>query len=106
MIEEVRPDRAPADRGARHGDRQLGRPAGCGIVVAHIGRRRLFISIPFGLAHSLARLFEFVSTAPLTVAQVNLLRGDNVPTPDVPGLGDLGVMPRNLKGTIADLPTA
>jgi hypothetical protein len=50
-------------------------------------------------------LYEFVSTAPLTVAQVNLLRGDNVPTPDVPGLGDLGVMPRNLKGTIANLPT-
>lgn len=90
---------------------ELGGPASytlreiMGMVVAHIGRRRLFISIPLGPAHSLARLFEFLPAAPLTVAQVDLLRRDNVPTPDMPGLGDLGVIPQNLKDTIADLPT-
>lgn len=74
------------------------------IVIAHTGRRRLFISIPLGLAHSLAQLFEFLPAAPLTVAQVDLLRDDNVPNPDMPGLGDLGVIPRSLKDTIAQLP--
>lgn len=75
------------------------------MVVAHTGRRRLFAPIPFGLAHSLAQLFEFLPAAPLTVAQVDLLRGDNVPRPDMPGLGELGIIPRSLKDTIAQLAT-
>jgi NADH dehydrogenase len=75
------------------------------MVVVHMGRRRLFISIPFGLAHSLAQLFEFLPATPLTVAQVDLLKDDNIPAPDMPGLGDLGVSPRRLKDTIAKLAT-
>ena len=48
------------------------------MVLARIGRSRRFISIPFALASPLARVLELFPNAPLTVAQVDLLRRDNV----------------------------
>jgi len=73
------------------------------MVASRLGRRRLYISIPLDLADSLARFLERLPVAPLTVAQVDLLREDNVLTRGVPGLSDLGIVPRRIKDSIAEL---
>jgi NADH dehydrogenase len=74
-------------------------------VAARLGHRRRFIFIPFGLAHSLGRVFEFLPAAPLTVAQVDLLRNDNAPSQGMPGFGELGIVPHGLADAVAELAT-
>jgi len=76
------------------------------MVAARMGRRRAFISVTFGLAHSLARLFELLPAAPLTVAQVDLLLNDSLPASGMPGLQELGILPRRLEDALVDLPAA
>jgi NADH dehydrogenase len=76
------------------------------MVAARMGRRRAFIPVPFALAHSLARLFELLPAAPLTVAQVDLLLNDSLPASGMPGLRELGILPHRLEDALADLPAA
>jgi NADH dehydrogenase len=73
------------------------------MILAHFGRRRLFMAIPFELAHPLARLLESLPHAPLTVAQVDLLKGGSIPAAGTLGLRDLGIAGRKLQDTIAAL---
>jgi uncharacterized protein YbjT (DUF2867 family) len=73
------------------------------LVLAPKGRSQRFISIPFALASPLARLLEFLPGAPLTVAQVDLLRDDNVLGTGVLGFEELGITPQNLRNTISHL---
>jgi uncharacterized protein YbjT (DUF2867 family) len=58
-----------------------------------VGRRRLLIDVPFGLAHLQARLLELLPAPPLTRDQVELLKQDNVVSPGAPGLEALGISP-------------
>ena len=76
------------------------------MIGVRLGRRCRFLSIPFGLAYPLARLSELLPAAPLPVAQVDLLRDDNLPAAGAPGLADLGITPRRLEDTLAELPTS
>jgi hypothetical protein len=66
-------------------------------------RSHRFISIPFALASPVARLLEFLPGAPLTVAEVDLLRDDNVLGTGVLGFEELGITPQNLEDTISHL---
>jgi len=74
-------------------------------ILLPMGQRRLFIPVPFALAHPLARLCELLPKAPLTVAQVDLLKNDNVTSKHFPEIGDLGIAPRNLADAISQLPS-
>ena len=76
------------------------------MVAARLGRRPVCLSVPFGLAYPLARLSELLPAAPLTVAQLDLLRDDNLPAAGAPGLADLGITPRHLEDALAELPTS
>ena len=58
-----------------------------------VGRRRLLLSVPFGLAKLQARFLELLPEPPLTRDQVELLKVDNVVSPGTPGLRALGVTP-------------
>jgi uncharacterized protein YbjT (DUF2867 family) len=58
-----------------------------------VGRRRLLVNVPFGLAKLQARFLELLPDPPLTRDQVELLRRDNVVAPDMPGLEALGITP-------------
>jgi hypothetical protein len=58
------------------------------------------------LGRLLARLFESLPAAPLTVAQVDLLLDDNLPASGMPGLRELGILPHRLEDALADLPAA
>jgi NADH dehydrogenase len=73
------------------------------LVLARKGRSRRFISIPFALASPLARLLELLPGAPLTVAQVDLLRGDNVIGTGMPGFEELSIIPQTLRDTISHM---
>ena len=74
-------------------------------VLFHTKRRRLLIPIPFALAHPLAQLLELLPRAPLTVAQVDLLEDDKVSSNLLPEIEELGITPRKLADTIAELPS-
>ena len=72
-------------------------------VAFSMGRRRLFIPVPFALAHPLAQLFEFLPRAALTDAQVDLLEDDNIASQQLSGAENLGIAPRSLADAIAEL---
>jgi NADH dehydrogenase len=63
------------------------------LLLAEVHRRRLLVSIPFGLAAFEAAFLEWLPTPPLTRDQVRLLHRDNVASTDLPGLAELGVTP-------------
>jgi uncharacterized protein YbjT (DUF2867 family) len=76
------------------------------MVLARMGRSPYFISIPFALASPLARVLELLPTPPLTVAQVDLLRGDSVPGTGTADIEELGITPQTLQDTISPLARA
>ena len=55
------------------------------------GRRRLLLSLPFGLASLQGRLLQLLPEPPLTADQVELLKRDSVVTEGALGLADLGI---------------
>ena len=76
------------------------------MVLARLGRRRVLVPVPFGVAGPLARLLEGLPHAPLTIAQVDLLRVDNVPAPGSRGLLELGVAPQRIEDALATMDPA
>ena len=62
-----------------------------------VGRRRLLLNLPFGLASLQATLLQFLPDPPLTPDQVELLKRDNVVAPGAPGLADLRIAPTPLE---------
>lgn len=61
------------------------------LTLAHIGRRRFLVSLPFGLARFEARFLELLPKPLLTRDQVELLRRDNIVGPGAATLADLGI---------------
>jgi NADH dehydrogenase len=66
------------------------------LLLREIGRKRLLVSLPFGLASFKAAFLELLPKPPLTRDQVRLLHHDNVPSGRLPGLAALGVTPTAL----------
>jgi NADH dehydrogenase len=62
-----------------------------------IGRKRLLMSIPFGLASLQAFFLEFMPRPLLTRDQVKMLRHDSIAAPGTPGLAELGITPTALE---------
>ena len=56
-----------------------------------LGRRRLLLPIPWGVAKWQASLMKLLPEPPLTRDQIELLRYDNVVAPDATGLPELGI---------------
>jgi hypothetical protein len=73
------------------------------LVLARKGRSCRFISIPFALASPLSRVLERFPGTPLTAAQVDLLRDDNVLGTGKLGFEELGITPQKLRDTISPL---
>jgi len=67
------------------------------ILLHETRRRRLLVPLPFALAEIQAAVLERLPVPPLTRDQVRLLRHDNVASPDMPGLRDLGIEPTALE---------
>src|SRR5918992_1306470 len=62
-------------------------------IARHIGARTRFMPMPFVLWHALAWVSEYVPGAPLTRNQIALMQHDNVSSPHLPGLPELGIKP-------------
>ncbi len=67
------------------------------LILHFIGRKRLLVPVPFGLAAFKAAFLEFLPNPLLTRDQVRMLKSDAIATPGAPGLGDLGVEPKALE---------
>jgi len=67
------------------------------ILLNVIGRKRLLLPIPFGLASFEAFFLEFLPRPPLTRDQVRMLKRDAVARPGAPGLSELGIAPHALE---------
>jgi NADH dehydrogenase len=63
------------------------------LLLAEIGRKRLLIDIPFGLASLQARLMSLLPNPPLTPDQVEMLKRDNVVSSGALTLAALGIAP-------------
>jgi uncharacterized protein YbjT (DUF2867 family) len=74
------------------------------MILARMRRRSILLPIPFEFADPLARLLERLPRAPLTVAQVDLLKIDNVAASCSAGFSDLGIAPQSLQDVVAELP--
>jgi uncharacterized protein YbjT (DUF2867 family) len=57
------------------------------------GARTRLVSAPFPLWGLSARVSEMIPGSPLTRAQVDLMRRDNVASGGLPGFADLGIVP-------------
>lgn len=62
-----------------------------------IGRKRLLLPVPFGLASVKAFFLEWAPRPLLTRDQVRMLRHDTVATSGAPGLAELGIAPTALE---------
>jgi NADH dehydrogenase len=71
------------------------------LVCRETGRSPMLMNVPFPLARLMGTFGDLVAITPIppwvTTDQVELLRSDNVATPGVPGLADLGVQPTALE---------
>lgn len=67
-------------------------------VAAQLGRPARTVPVPFALWQPLAGIAEHLPGAPLTRAQVALMRIDNVVSGDLPGMMALGIAPCGVVG--------
>lgn len=73
-------------------------------VLAHHGRRRPLLPLPFAAWRLLAALASVLPTPPLTRDQVTLMEADSVVGPGVGTFADLGITPRGLADVLARPP--
>ncbi len=62
-------------------------------VMQETGRRRPMVSMPMSIAQLQARFAELLPSKPFTRDQLLMLQHDNVVTPGMPGLPELGIVP-------------
>lgn len=67
------------------------------LLLRTIGRRRLLLPLPWGVAGAMGSIFQLVPNAPLTRDQVEQLRHDNVVSEGMPGLAELGIEPHTVE---------
>jgi NADH dehydrogenase len=71
-----------------------------GLALRLIDRRRPLVPLPFALAELQARLFELLPNPPLTTAQVDLLRSDNLASGSLPGFRELEITPKAVEDIV------
>lgn len=67
------------------------------VMLETIERRRLLISLPWGLAGFMGSIFQRMPNAPLTRDQVEQLKRDNVVSGELPGLRELDIEPHTVE---------
>lgn len=69
-------------------------------ILRETGRKRLLLPLPFALAKLEAFFLQLAPKPILTMDQVELLKTDNLPSGQCPGLADLGVQPHSLEAIV------
>jgi uncharacterized protein YbjT (DUF2867 family) len=70
------------------------------MTLRFMGKRRLFVPVPFAVAEIQARLFELLPNPPLTTGQIDLLKADNVASGTLPGLRELNIQPKTVEEVV------
>lgn len=69
-------------------------------MFVHTGRKRLLVSVPWGLAKVQAWFMRIMPEPLLTADQVETLKTDNVVSKGMKGFADLGILPRSLDSVL------
>lgn len=72
-------------------------------VAREAGLRPILVPFPFSAWHLLARVAEVLPRPPVTRNQVELMEVDTVTSASMPGLREVGIVPRPVKDTVRDL---
>ena len=67
------------------------------LIGRHVGRTPLLLPVPLAIWNGLATAAKLLPNPPLTDAQVFLMSRDNIASPDLPGLKELGVTPTSIE---------
>ena len=67
------------------------------LIGRHVGRNPLLLPVPLAIWNGLATAAKLLPNPPLTDAQVFLMSRDNIASPDLPGLKELGVTPTSIE---------
>jgi NADH dehydrogenase len=65
-----------------------------GAIAREAGVRTILLPVPFAAWHALSRILAILPSPPITRHQVALMRVDNIQSPEMPGLEQLGISPR------------
>ena len=63
------------------------------LLLAEIGRKRILMPVPWGIARLQAAVLGLLPQPPLTLDQLKLLQRDNIAGGQLPGFADLGIVP-------------
>ena len=69
------------------------------LIGRHVGRNPLLLPVPLAIWNGLATAAKLLPNPPPTDAQVFLMSQDNIASPGLPGLKDLGITPTSI-GTV------
>jgi NADH dehydrogenase len=58
---------------------------------------------PIAVWHALAWISEMLPSPPVTRNQVELMQLDNVCSPEMPGFGQLGILPHTVEGILQQM---
>ena len=72
-------------------------------VASATGIKPILIPVPFAAWHALAWIAEMLPSPPITRNQVELMQVDSVSSPDIPGLGELGISPHSIEEILQDI---
>jgi uncharacterized protein YbjT (DUF2867 family) len=73
-------------------------------TVAHAaGIKPILFPFPLAAWSALARISELLPSPPITRNQVELMQIDSVSMPEMPGLGNLGILPRSVEELLQDI---
>ena len=72
-------------------------------VASAAGIKPILFPVPFAAWHALARIAEIFPSPPITRNQVELMQIDSASSPDMPGMGELGISPHSIEEILQDI---
>jgi uncharacterized protein YbjT (DUF2867 family) len=72
-------------------------------VASAAGIKPILIPVSFAAWHALAWMAETFPSPPITRNQVELMQIDSTSSPDLPGLGELGISPHSIEEILQDI---
>jgi NADH dehydrogenase len=72
-------------------------------VASAAGIQPILFPVPFAAWHALARIAEMFPSPPITRNQVELMQIDSASSPDMPGMGELGISPHSIEEILQDI---
>ena len=72
-------------------------------VASAAGIKPILLPVPFAAWHALARIAEMFPSPPITRNQVELMQIDSASSPDMPGMGELGISAHSVEEILQEI---